>query len=147
MISNLFINAKTAWVASTARWIIATLQNQLIYGVTFFLLVVIFTYFYTSVVFHPERVAENLQKQGGYIPGIRPGRPTAEYLMKTVNRIIPAGGFFLAAIATIPLIAQYYSGSQQLAIGGTSLLIVVSVVIEMVKQIKAQLTMRDYEML
>src|SRR5690606_31657659 len=66
MISNLFVNAKTAWVASTARWIIATLQDQLIYGVTFFLLVVIFTYFYTSVVFHPDRVAENLQKQGGY---------------------------------------------------------------------------------
>ena len=147
MISQLFLHAKTAWVAAAATQTIAILQNQLIYGIAFFLLVFIFTYFYTAVVFHPDQVAENLQKQGGYVPGIRPGRPTAEYLMKTVNRIIPAGGLFLAAIAVLPLVAKYFTNSQSLAIGGTGMLIVVSVVIEIVNQVNAQLMMREYETL
>lgn len=145
MVAQLFIHAKTPWVAAAAQKTIMLLQDQMIYGVSFFLLVFIFTYFYTAVVFHPERVAENLQKQGGYVPGIRPGRPTAEYLMKTVNRIIPAGAFFLAAIAVLPLVVQNVTGSASLVIGGTSILIVVSVVIEIVKQFNAQLTMREYE--
>lgn len=145
MVAQLFVHAKTPWVAAAAQKTIMLLQDQMIYGVSFFLLVFIFTYFYTAVVFHPERVAENLQKQGGYVPGIRPGRPTAEYLMKTVNRIIPAGAFFLAAIAVLPLVVQNVTGSASLVIGGTSILIVVSVVIEIVKQFNAQLTMREYE--
>jgi preprotein translocase subunit SecY len=147
MISQLFIHAKTAWLAAAAQETITVLQNQAIYGALFFVMVFIFTYFYTAVVFHPDQVAENLQKQGGYIPGIRPGRPTAEYLMKTVNRIIPAGGFFLATIAVLPIAVQQLTGSKSLIIGGTGLLIVVSVVIEIVNQINAQLTMREYEML
>ena len=145
MVAQLFIHAKTPWVAQAAQKTIALLQDQLVYGITFFLLVFIFTYFYTAVVFQPERVAENLQKQGGYVPGIRPGRPTSEYLMKTVNRIIPAGAFFLAVIAVLPLVVQNLTGSRSLVIGGTSILIVVSVVIEIVKQFNAQLTMREYE--
>lgn len=145
MVAQLFIHAKTPWVAQAAQKTIMLLQDQMIYGVSFFLLVFIFTYFYTAVVFNPDRVAENLQKQGGYVPGIRPGRPTSEYLMKTVNRIIPAGAFFLAAIAVLPLVIQNVTGSASLVIGGTSILIVVSVVIEIVKQFNAQLTMREYE--
>jgi len=147
MVAQLFIHAKTPWLANGAQQTIALLQNQLVYGVSFFLLVFIFTYFYTAVVFHPDRVAENLQKQGGYIPGIRPGRPTSEYLMRTVNRIIPAGAFFLAIIAVLPIALQNLTGSQSLVVGGTGLLIVVSVVIEIVNQINAQLTMREYESL
>lgn len=147
MVAQFFVNAKTAMVATAAQKVIEIMANQTIYGIAFFLLVFIFTYFYTAVVFHPERVAENLQKQGGFIPGVRPGRPTGEYVMKTVNRIIPAGALFLATIATLPLILQQVTGVQSIVIGGTSLLIVVSVVIEVKNQIQAQLTMRDYETL
>lgn len=147
MIAQLFIRAKTEWVAKFAQNTIAFFQDQTYYGIIFFLLVFLFTYFYTAVVFQPDKVAENLQKQGGYIPGIRPGRPTSEYLMKTVNRIIPAGAFFLGLIAVLPIIMQQVTGSQSLVVGGTSLLIVVSVVIEMVNQVNSQLTMREYESL
>jgi preprotein translocase subunit SecY len=86
-----------------------------------------------------------LQKQGGFIPGIRPGRPTAEYLKNTTNRIILAGALFLGLIAVLPLVLRSFTGAATLTIGGTSLLIVVSVVIETFKQIESQLTMRDYE--
>jgi len=104
-----------------------------------------FTYFYTAVIFHPDRVADNLQKQGGYVPGVRPGRPTAEFIQRTINRIMPAGAFFLATIAVLPLIMQEALGTATMAIGGASMLIVVSVVIDMKNQVNSQLTMRDYE--
>ena len=147
MIGQFFVHAKTAWLATFAQNMISFFQNQLYYGIIYFLLVFIFTYFYTAVVFHPDRVAENLQKQGGFIPGIRPGRPTAEYIMSTVNHIIPAGAFFLAVIAVLPLALQQITGSRSIVIGGTSLLIVVSVIIEVVNQVNSQLTMREYETL
>jgi preprotein translocase subunit SecY len=145
MIAQFFIHARSAWLASFATKVIEIFNNQLIYGVIYFVLVFAFTFFYTEVVFHPDRISENLQKQGGFIPGIRPGKPTADYLSYTAHRIIFFGALFLAIIAILPLIMRYFSGYQSLAIGGTSLLIVVSVVIEMVKQIEAQLTMRDYD--
>ncbi|MFA6603646.1 MAG: preprotein translocase subunit SecY [Patescibacteria group bacterium] len=147
MIAQFFLKAKTAWLAAGAQKTIMFFQDKWIYGILYFLLVFVFTYFYTAVVFHPDRVAENLQKQGGFIPGIRPGNPTAEYISKTVSRIMPAGAFFLAAIAVLPLIVQHMTGTQSLVVGGTSLLIVVSVVIEIVKQVDSQMTMRDYESL
>jgi preprotein translocase subunit SecY len=145
MIAQFFIHAKTAWIASFAGWIIAIFENQLFYGILYFLLVFGFTFFYTEVIFHPTRIAENLQKQGGFIPGIRPGRHTSEYLANTTHKIILAGALFLGLIAVLPLIMRYFTGIDALAIGGTSLLIVVSVVIETVKQIESQLTMREYE--
>lgn len=145
MVAQFFVNAKTAAVAEFARNVISFFQDQLVYGIIYFLLVFGFTYFYTAVVFQPDQVAENLQKQGGFIPGIRPGRPTSEYLVRTLNRIIPAGAVFLSVIAVLPLLMQYFTGTQTLVIGGTTLLIVVSVVIETVTQIEAQLTMREYE--
>lgn len=145
MVAQFFIHAKTHFVASAAEWIITLFQNQLFYGILYFVLVFAFTFFYTEVVFHPSQIAENLQKQGGFIPGIRPGRHTIEYLSNTTHKIILAGALFLGVIAILPLIMRYFTGIQSLAIGGTSLLIVVSVVIETVKQIESQLTMREYE--
>jgi preprotein translocase subunit SecY len=147
MIAQFFVQGKTAWVSAFAQKVIMFFQDKLIYGILYFVLVFIFTYFYTAVVFHPDRVAENLQKQGGFIPGIRPGHPTAEYISRTLNRIIPAGAFFLSTIAVLPLAVQQLTGTRALAVGGTSLLIVVSVVIEIVNQINSQMTMREYEAL
>ncbi len=146
MVAQFFIHARTQWIANSAQWIIDLFQgNQLFYGVTYFILVFAFTYFYTEVIFHPDQIAENLQKQGGFIPGIRPGRHTSEYLARTTHKIIFVGALFLGIIAILPLILRAFTGVQALAIGGTSLLIVVAVVIETVKQIESQLTMREYE--
>lgn len=145
MIAQFLIHAKSAWLVSVANWTIELFNNQLFYGITYFILVFAFTYFYTEVVFHPKRISENLQKQGGFIPGIRPGQATSEYLANTTHKIILVGALFLGIIAVLPLIMQYFTGMQSFAIGGTSLLIVVSVVIETVKQIEAQLTMREYD--
>ena len=145
VVAQFFIHAKTAWVAGAAQWIVAIIQNQIVYGVLYFALVVLFTFFYTAVVFHPEQIAENLQKQGGFIPGIRPGKPTAEYLQSIIYRINLIGALFLGIIAVLPIVVQGFAGSTTLAIGGTSLLIVVSVVIESVKQVESQLTMHEYD--
>lgn len=145
MIAQFFAQAKTVWIASMANGVINIFNNQIFYGVAYFLLVFAFTYFYTEVIFHPDQIAENLQKQGGFIPGIRPGRHTSEYLANTTHKIIFVGALFLGLIAILPLIMQAFTGMRSLAIGGTSLLIVVAVVIETVKQIESQLTMREYE--
>lgn len=146
LIAQFLIAAKTAWIADGARWVIATLQDQRIYGGIYLLLTVGFTYFYTSIVFQPEKIAENLQKQGAFIPGIRPGQATAAYLGEVIERITLGGALFLGVIAVLPLVAQAITGTQVLALGGTSVLIVVSVVIESVKQIEGQVTMRQYDM-
>ncbi len=147
MIAQFFIHARTAWIVRGAEWTIAIFQNQLVYGILYFLLVFAFSFFYTEVIFHPTQIAENLQKQGGFIPGIRPGRHTSEYLANTTHKIIFVGALFLGIIAILPLIMRYFTDMQALTIGGTSLLIVVAVVIETVKQIESQLTMREYESL
>lgn len=115
------------------------------YGLLYFILVVIFTYFYTAVTFDTKQIAENVQKQGGFIPGIRPGNSTAEFLQKVMNRITLAGAFSLGLIAVLPFIIQYFTGMTTLTIGGTALLIVVSVALDTMKQVKAQLVMHEYE--
>ena len=145
MIAQFFVNAQTPWIASVALKVIELFQDDMFYGILYFLLVFGFTFFYTEVVFHPDRIAENLQKQGGFIPGIRPGNETAEYLTKITHRIVLIGAVFLSFIAVMPLIIRYFTGAQFLVIGGTSLLIVVAVVIDIVKQVEAQLTMREYD--
>jgi len=145
MIAQYFQHAKTAWIANFSQWTITVFNDQLVYAILYFILVFVFTYFYTEVIFHPERIAENLQKQGGFIPGIRPGKHTSDYLSSTTYKIILVGALFLAIVAVLPLVVKAFTGIQALAIGGTSILIVVSVVIEMIKQIQAQLTMRDYD--
>lgn len=111
----------------------------------FFFLVVGFTYFYTFVTFKPDQIAENLQKQGAFIPGIRPGKNTEEYINKIVTRIVLAGALFLGVVALLPFIMQAATGINSIAISGASLLIVVGVVIEIQKQVNAQLTMREYD--
>ncbi len=145
MLAQFFVNAKSAGLADFAKATITFFQNQTVYAVLYTILVFFFTYFYTAIIFKPEQVAENIQKQGGFVPGVRPGRPTAEYLMWVLNRITPAGALFLAIIAVLPFAMQQFTGSTTLAIGGTGVLIVVSVVIEMVKQIEAKLASLEYD--
>ena len=145
LIAQFFAQANTAWLASLAASTISLFQNQLFYGILYFLLVFGFTYFYTAVIFHPQKMAENLQKQGGFIPGIRPGTETEKYLGQTMNRINLTGALFLGLIAILPLLVQYFMGTQSLAIGGTSLLIAVSVAIETAKQVDAQIMMHAYD--
>jgi preprotein translocase subunit SecY len=116
------------------------------YSILYFLLTVGFTYFYTAFTFKPDETAEQLRKNGGFIPGIRPGRPTQEYLGRVVSRITIAGALFLGIVAVAPVLMGVLDPNLQgLAIGGTGLLIVVSVVVETMKQIEAQLMMRNYE--
>ncbi|MCX6714550.1 MAG: preprotein translocase subunit SecY [Candidatus Uhrbacteria bacterium] len=146
VLAQFFLNAKTAFLRTTATHVLQLFQNQLFYGIAYFVLVFLFAYFYTAVIFHPEQVAENIQKQGGFIPGIRPGKHTADYLNFVTNRLLLLGATFLAVIAVLPLIVQHFTGSQSLVIGGTSVLIIVAVVIDSVKQIEAQLTMREYDL-
>ncbi|MDK9712002.1 preprotein translocase subunit SecY [Acidaminobacter sp.] len=119
-------------------------QSSIIYNVLYALLIIFFTYFYTSVIFNPIEVADNMKRNGGFIPGIRPGKPTSEYLERTMSRITIAGAIFLAFIAVLPNIILGF-GSLNLAFGGTSLLIAVGVSLETMKQIEAQMVMRHYQ--
>jgi len=145
LLAQFFLHAKSAMLVSAAQWVINVFQNQLFYGILYFVLVFLFTYFYTSIIFRPNQISENLQKQGGFIPGIRPGQPTAQYLQQVSNRIMLAGAAALGVIAVLPLVTQEWLGIQTLVIGGAGLLIVVGVVIEIANQIQAQLVMREYE--
>jgi preprotein translocase subunit SecY len=115
------------------------------YNSLYFLLVVGFTYFYTAVIFNPKKIAEEIQKYGGFIPGIRPGTPTAGYLNYVLTRITLAGAIFLGIIAILPTIATAFTSISTLMLGGTGILIVVSVVLETIKAVEAQLVMRNYE--
>jgi preprotein translocase subunit SecY len=146
-IASYFTNAEVEIVASIAQAIVTFFNPQsIIYVVLYFLLVVGFTYFYTAFTFKPDETAEQLRKNGGFIPGIRPGRPTADYLARVVTRITLAGALFLGVIATAPSVVGLLVPSlSSIALGGTGLLIVVSVVVETMKQIEAQLLMRNYE--
>jgi preprotein translocase subunit SecY len=103
-----------------------------------------FTYFYTAVTFDPEALSENLQKNGAFIPGIRPGASTSSYISNVLSRITLLGATFLGFIAVLPLIMQHITGDTTLALGGTSVLIVVSVVLDMIKKVDAQVSMREY---
>jgi preprotein translocase subunit SecY len=119
--------------------------QSFLYNLVYFLLVVGFTYFYTSVVFNPEKISENLQKSGGFIPGIRPGEQTTKYLEKVLNRITLVGAVFLGLIAILPSFFQNSFGVTNLAIGGTGILIVVSVVLELTRELESQLVMKRYD--
>lgn len=119
--------------------------QSVVYNLTYFLLVFGFTYFYTAVVFNPVKIAENLQKGGGFIPGIRPGSQTSQYLSHVLSRITVVGGAFLGVIAILPSFFQKTIGITNLAIGGTGILIVVSVVLELTRELEGELSMRKYE--
>ena len=144
MIAQFVIASGNALLKVPAEWVMSALQNQLFYGFMYFLFVFLFTYFYTAVTFDPDSIATNLQKNGAFIPGVRPGTPTSEYLAKIITRITLVGALFLGVIAILPLVVRAITGVQALTIGGTALLIVVSVVIDLIKKIEAQLTMREY---
>lgn len=119
--------------------------QSVLYNVVYFFLVFGFTYFYTGVVFNPEKIAENLQKGGSFIPGVRPGPQTVKYLSYILSRITVAGGVFLGLIAVLPSIISSFTGSTSLIIGGTGILIVVSVVLEITRDLEAQMVMKRYE--
>lgn len=140
-----FLSASAnATVAGIASWLSDVLNSAWPHAIFYFLLVFIFTYFYTAVTFDPKQISENLQKGGAFIPGVRPGDSTMEYLAKIVTRITLVGALFLGFIAVLPLGIQAFTGTSTLAIGGTALLIVVSVVLDLLKKIDAQISMREY---
>lgn len=146
MVGSFLANAHTHWIAVVARFLRDVFQkNQITYGVIYFFLVVLFTYFYTAVTFNPKDISNNLQKMGGFVPGIRPGRPTGEFLNHILNRVLLVGAVFLGIIAVAPSVVQGATGITAFQIGGTSVLIVVSVILETIRQIESQVTMREYE--
>lgn len=131
-------------VATISNAALALLANQWFYASAYFVLVFLFTYFYTAVTFDPDNMATNLQKSGAFVPGVRPGEATAEYVSRVLTRLTLVGALFLGIIAVLPLILRSITGIQALAIGGTALLIVVSVVIDLIKKIDAQVSVREY---
>ena len=146
MIAN-FLSGMGGIIGSLAQGTANLLKNQWIWGSSYFVLVFLFTYFYTMVTFDPKAISQNLQKMGGFIPGIRPGESTAKFLSYILHRILFIGATFLGIIALMPYIVQGTTGvtSFRFLVGGTSLLIIVAVVLDTVKQINAQLQMREYE--
>lgn len=128
-------------IASGLTWFV---NNTTLYSIVYFVLVVVFTYFYTAVTFDPIKLSENLQKNGAFIPGIRPGEPTAKYISRILTRITLFGAVFLGIIAILPLVIKQATGITSVALGGTAILIVVSVVIDLLNKIDAQISMREY---
>lgn len=146
MIAN-FLGGTGGMVGTISQSIGRAFENPWFYGILYFVLVVLFTFFYTAVTFDPKAISGNLQKMGGFIPGIRPGESTANFMYYILNRVLLVGALFLGAIAIMPSIIGGITGIMvfQFLIGGTALLIVVSVVLDIMRQIKAQLQMREYE--
>ena len=145
MLVNILSGVNVAFIQNVSVFLLNILNNSWIYALLYFILVFLFTYFYTAVTFDPAAMASNLQKSGAFIPGIRPGPPTSSFLYNIISRITLTGALFLGIIAILPLIIKGLTGIAALTIGGTALLIVVSVVLETVKQIEAQISMREYE--
>jgi len=144
MILNFLVNTSSEMLKTFSNFVLGILENGWFYAILYFILVFLFTYFYTAVTFDPEAISTNLKKSGAFIPGIRPGQSTSEYLGKVLTRITLVGALFLGVIAVLPLIMQAVTGMTSLAIGGTALLIVVSVVLDLIKKIDAQISMREY---
>ena len=145
MLATFFSTAANPAIANAAATVRDLFNNTTFYSAIYFVLVVVFTYFYTAVTFQPTKIADDLRKYGGFVPGIRPGRATSDYLSYIINRITLVGGVFLGAVAVLPFISRDVTNISTLAIGGTGLLIVVSVVLETAKQLESQLVMRSYE--
>ncbi len=146
LLANYFLASKNEMLSSVGQFLAVNFATTSIaYNVVYFLMVFGFTYFYTAIVINPQKVSEDIQEGGGFIPGIRPGKPTANYINFIVTRITLFGGLFLGLVAVLPNILQSFTGIQALLVGGTSVLIVVSVVIETVKIFQTQLVTRSYE--
>ena len=144
MILNILASFDIAGVAGIAEKVSAFFQDQKLYAGVYFVLVVLFTFFYTAVTFDPDAMSKNLQRTGAFIPGIRPGNHTAEFLGKLITRLTLVGAFFLGLVAVLPIGMQILTGVSTLAIGGTALLIAVSVVIDIVRRVDSQVSMRQY---
>jgi len=146
MIANYF-GTYSGLVGSMAAAVGAFFNNPWAHGIMYFLLVILFTFFYTAVTFDPKTIAENLQKMGGFVPGVRPGKSTADFIKHILNRVLLIGAVFLGLIAVLPSIVAGLTGVTGFAflVGGTSLLIIVSVVLDTMRQINSQLQMREYD--
>ncbi|OGZ65932.1 MAG: preprotein translocase subunit SecY [Candidatus Staskawiczbacteria bacterium RIFCSPHIGHO2_02_FULL_33_16] len=142
-----FFGGVSGVVGNVANWVVVFFNNPWVHGVLYFLLVILFTYFYTAVTFDPKTISENLQKMGGFIPGVRPGESTTKFLAHILNRVLFTGAMFLGLIAVAPSVVAGLTGVTGFTflIGGTSLLIIVSVVLETMRQINSQLQMREYD--
>lgn len=147
MIAQFMGTSLNETVQAVSTFIQELYGNQVFYAIAYFILVVAFTYFYTTIVFQPKKMAENLQRQNGFIPGVRPGGHTEEYLSTIMTRVTLTGALFLALVAVLPFIAEPLTGISTIALGGTSLLIVVAVVIDTVKKIQGKLVSFDYDRL
>jgi preprotein translocase subunit SecY len=121
------------------------LWTTIVYAILYFLLIIFFTYFYSTIQFNPIEMSNNIKKSGGYIPGIRPGKPTSDYISRITSRLNLIGSFFLGIIAVLPIVIGSITGNNSLQIGGTSLLIMVGVALETVQQIESQMIMRHYK--
>jgi preprotein translocase subunit SecY len=144
LIGTLASTTGVAWIQSFSAQVLAFTANQLYYGIMYFLLVVLFTYFYTAVTFDPEATSHNLQRSGAFIPGVRPGETTERYISGVLTRITLVGAFFLGMIAVLPIIVQANTGITAISVGGTSLLIAVSVIIDLIKKLDGQISLREY---
>jgi preprotein translocase subunit SecY len=134
-------------VSAAAGWQLgyqAFANNVWLYSAVYFALVVIFTYFYTAITFEPHRIADNLQKSGAFVPGVRPGRETENYIAKVVNRITLPGALFLGLVAVIPFIIRGLTGITAILVGGTALLIAVQVLLDLIRKVDAQVSLREY---
>lgn len=144
MVLNILASFSITGVAEWSEKVNAFFNNQELYAAVYFMLVILFTFFYTAVTFDPDAMSKNLQRNGAFIPGIRPGTHTAEYLGKLITRLTLAGALFLGLVAVLPMAMQVLTGVTALAIGGTALLIAVSVVIDLVRRIDSQVSLRQY---
>lgn len=144
LMGQLFATSSSDTLQSIARVLNSGLANPWIYGGLYFFLVVSFTYFYTAVMVDPEKMADNLQKSGAFIPGFRPGLATAEHIGYVLARVTLVGAVFLGVVAVLPVIVQGITGLSAIQVGGTSLLIAVSVILDLIKKVDAQLSMKEY---
>lgn len=144
MILNILSYLKIDGVSSVSAKLLEFTNNQWLYAGVYFVLVFLFTYFYTAVTFDPDSISKNLQRNGAFIPGIRPGVHTSEYIGTVITRLTLVGALFLGVIAVLPLIMKAITGIVALAVGGTALLIVVSVVLDLIRRVDSQISMREY---
>ncbi|HMO77849.1 MAG TPA: preprotein translocase subunit SecY [Candidatus Paceibacterota bacterium] len=144
MVLNILMAFDLPWVPGANEAVTALLANQFLYGSIYFALVFLFTFFYTAVTFDPDAISKNLQRNGAFIPGIRPGAHTSEYLGSLITRLTLVGASFLGLIAVLPIGMQVATGITALAIGGTAVLIVVSVVLDLIRRLDAQVSLREY---
>lgn len=144
LLGNFLTRFDNVILAKISSFLVGFTQTSWSYTIFYFFLVFVFTYFYTAVTFDPEALSTNLQKNGAFIPGIRPGGSTSDYISRVLGRITLLGGAFLGLVAVLPLLMQRATGISTLALGGTSILIVVSVVLDLIKKVDAQVSMREY---